>query len=122
MSRPPSEKPHLVRRSELASSHPVTHEQIAHDIARFLHRGGTIEVLGTTRTLKHIAPPSRRAHDPDALERRDAAVSPERRAARATPAAPTLRRRRRMPTRDPLQATPTDPCRESSSSRRTWPR
>ena len=58
MSRPPSEKPHLVRRSELASSHPVTHEQIAHDIARFLHRGGTIEVLGTTRTLKHIAPPS----------------------------------------------------------------
>jgi hypothetical protein len=55
MPRKPSSTSNLLRpRKEGEPARGVTSERIAIDLAAFRKAGGRIEVLGVTRTLKHV--------------------------------------------------------------------
>ncbi len=72
-SIPPSKTSHLFSRGKAGDRAPLTHDRIAADIQAFRKAGGTIEVLGVTRTLQRIdtdgTPPSSPA-DPTKPPRR----------------------------------------------------
>jgi hypothetical protein len=54
---PASSTSDLFRKPKEERRTALTHEKIADDLAAFQRAGGTIEVLGTTHTLKSIPPP-----------------------------------------------------------------
>ena len=55
---PTSSTSDLFRKPKEERRTALTHEKIADDLAAFQRAGGTIEVLGTTQTLKSIPPPA----------------------------------------------------------------
>ena len=55
---PTSSTSDLFRKPKEERRTALTHEKIADDLAAFQRAGGTIEVLGTTHTLKSIPPPA----------------------------------------------------------------
>lgn len=54
---PTSSTRDLFRKPKEERRTALTHDKIADDLAAFQRAGGTIEVLGTTHTLKSIPPP-----------------------------------------------------------------
>ncbi len=54
---PTSSTSDLFRKPKEERRTALTHDKIADDLAAFQRAGGTIEVLGTTHTLKSIPPP-----------------------------------------------------------------
>ncbi len=54
---PTSSTSDLFRKPKEERRSALTHDKIADDLAAFQRAGGTIEVLGTTHTLKSIPPP-----------------------------------------------------------------
>lgn len=54
---PASSTSDLFRKPKEERRTALTHDKIADDLAAFQRAGGTIEVLGTTHTLKSIPPP-----------------------------------------------------------------
>ena len=55
---PTSSTGDLFRKPKEERRTALTHDKIADDLAAFQRAGGTIEVLGTTHTLKSIPPPA----------------------------------------------------------------
>lgn len=55
---PASSTSDLFRKPKEERRTALTHDKIADDLAAFQRAGGTIEVLGTTHTLKSIPPPT----------------------------------------------------------------
>jgi hypothetical protein len=70
---PTSSTSDLFRKPKEERRTALTHEKIADDLAAFQRAGGTIEVLGTTRTLKSIPPPPTTAAAP--TDRDDASTT-----------------------------------------------
>lgn len=54
---PTSSTSDLFRKPKEERRTALTHDKIADDLEAFKRAGGTIEVLGTTHTLKSIPPP-----------------------------------------------------------------
>ena len=54
---PASSTSDLFRKPKEERRTALTHDKIADDLAAFQRAGGTMEVLGTTHTLKSIPPP-----------------------------------------------------------------
>lgn len=70
---PTSSTSDLFRKPKEERRTALTHDKIADDLAAFQRAGGTIEVLGTTHTLKSIPPPPTPAAA--AKDREDASAS-----------------------------------------------
>lgn len=70
---PTSSTSDLFRKPKEERRTALTHDKIADDLAAFQRAGGTIEVLGTTHTLKSIPPPP--APAAAAKDRDDASAS-----------------------------------------------
>lgn len=68
---PTSSTSDLFRKPKEERRTALTHEKIADDLAAFQRAGGTIEVLGTTHTLKFIPPPSAPASTASSTARED---------------------------------------------------
>jgi hypothetical protein len=65
---PTSSTSDLFRKPKEERRSALTHDKIADDLAAFQRAGGTIEVLGTTHTLKSIPPPPTQPAAPTAQE------------------------------------------------------
>jgi hypothetical protein len=66
---PTSSASDLFRKPKEERRTALTHDKIADDLAAFQRAGGTIEVLGTTHTLKSIPPPPTAAPAPASTDR-----------------------------------------------------
>jgi hypothetical protein len=73
---PASSTSDLFRKPKEERRTALTHEKIADDLAAFQRAGGTIEVLGTTHTLKSIPPPPTAAASPAPLREDTPAAKP----------------------------------------------